>query len=401
VNPPVTVNAELTLEPSELVAGGDALAKVDGFPLFVPGLYPGDVARVRVVEVKKGFARGELLRLERPSALRRAAPCPIADECGGCDWTSLRLDAQLRAKERILRESLRRIGKLAVIPEITLHPSPLNYRLRSRLHADGTNTGFYAAASHRVVPLVPECEVVGPRTAAVVGVEDGQSCPSSSGQTPRPDGQDCPSSTKQGPPARDDEFEIWELDGQLIDDPREIAIDVDRYHFRLSTDVFFQVNRHLLATMLRLVHGHAERTADKRRAVDLYSGVGFFTAPLAEVFERVSAVEGSAVSHHWALANAAGNVEALHAPIEAWVHELPRASFIFLDPPRSGAKPNVIDAIAKRAREVICFLACDPVIFARDANRLTASGWRLTALDLLDLFPNTHHVETLARFERA
>ncbi len=103
MNPPVTLNAEITLEPSELVAGGDALAKVDGFPVFVPNVYPGDVARVRIVEVKKGFARGELVRLERPSALRRAAPCPIADECGGCDWTALRLDAQLAAKEQILR----------------------------------------------------------------------------------------------------------------------------------------------------------------------------------------------------------------------------------------------------------------------------------------------------------
>ncbi len=203
-------------------------------------------------------------------------------------------------------------------------------------------------------------------------------------------------------PARDDDSrEIWEVDGRLIDDVREIAIDVDRYHFRLSTDVFFQVNRHLLATMLRLVRGHAERTVDRRRAVDLYAGVGFFTAPFAEVFERVVGVEGSGVAHHWALANAAANVEAVHAPIETWIGNLPGAAFIFLDPPRSGAKPNVIDAIAKRAREVICFLACDPVTFARDANRLTASGWRLAALDLLDLFPNTHHVETLARFERA
>ena len=381
MNPPVTVNAELTLEPSELVAGGDALAKVDGFPVFVPDIYPGDVARVRIVEVKKGFARGELVRLERPSALRRAVPCPIAEECGGCDWTSLRLDAQLQAKERILRESLRRIGKLATIPEITLHPSPLNYRLRSRLHADGGHIGFYATGSHRIVPLVPECEVVGPRTAAVVG---------GGSEGPRADSG-----------FRDDSREIWELDGQLFEGQREIAIDVGRYHFRLSTDAFFQVNRHLLATMLRLVRGHAERTVDKRHAVDLYSGVGFFTAPLAEVFERVSAVEGSAASHHWAQVNAAGNVEALHAPIEAWIHDLPRAAFVFLDPPRSGAKPDVIDVIAKRALEVICFLACDPVIFARDANRLTASGWRLAALDLLDLFPNTHHVETLARFERA
>ena len=80
---------------------------------------------------------------------------------------------------------------------------------------------------------------------------------------------------------------------------------------------------------------------------------------------------------------------------------MPRTDFVFLDPPRSGAKRNVIDEIAKKARGTICFLACDPVTFARDASRLIASGWRLRSLDLLDLFPNTHHVETLSSFERA
>jgi tRNA/tmRNA/rRNA uracil-C5-methylase (TrmA/RlmC/RlmD family) len=80
---------------------------------------------------------------------------------------------------------------------------------------------------------------------------------------------------------------------------------------------------------------------------------------------------------------------------------MPRADFVFLDPPRSGARRNVIDAIAERATAMVCFLACDPVTFARDASRLIASGWRLASLDLLDLFPNTHHVETLASFERA
>jgi tRNA/tmRNA/rRNA uracil-C5-methylase (TrmA/RlmC/RlmD family) len=159
---------EITIEPAELVAGGAALAKVDGFPIFVMNVYPGDVARVRIVEVKKGFARGELVRIESPSPLRRAVPCPIANECGGCDWTALRLDAQLAAKERILRESLRRVGKLSTLPPITLHPSPLNYRIRSRLHVDGQAVGFYAMGSHRVVPLVRECEVVGPLTAAII-----------------------------------------------------------------------------------------------------------------------------------------------------------------------------------------------------------------------------------------
>jgi len=91
----------------------------------------------------------------------------------------------------------------------------------------------------------------------------------------------------------------------------------------------------------------------------------------------------------------------VNAPVEWWVERMPRVDFVFLDPPRSGAKRNVIDAIATRAGSMVCFLACDPVTFARDASRLIASGWRLASLDLLDLFPNTHHVETLASFERA
>jgi tRNA/tmRNA/rRNA uracil-C5-methylase (TrmA/RlmC/RlmD family) len=358
------IGDQITIEPAELVAGGAALARIDGFPIFVASVYPGDVARVRITEVKKGFARAELVEVVRPSVLRRALPCSVAGECGGCDWTALRLDAQLHAKERILRESLRRIGKIEVHPPIALHPSPLNYRMRSRLHRDGDAVGFYAMGSHRVVPLARECEVVGIKTA----------------QDPI-------------------EGERWEIDGRLIHGEQEIEIRVDRFNYRLSTSSFFQVNRHLLATMLRLVIAHAARVQRKRLANDLFAGVGFFTLPLAKIFDRVISVEGSAVSHRYAQINAPPNVEAVLGSIEAY--EMPGADFIFLDPPRAGAQRKVIDAIGTRAREMICYLSCDPVTFSRDASRLIASGWRLATLDLLDLFPNTHHVETLASFERA
>ncbi len=108
--PSMRVGDEMTIEPAELVAGGAALAKIDGFPLFVANVYPGDMARVRIVEMKKGFGRAELVRIERPSAQRRTLPCPIAAECGGCDWTELRLDAQplaaarRRRSDRLLRD---------------------------------------------------------------------------------------------------------------------------------------------------------------------------------------------------------------------------------------------------------------------------------------------------------
>jgi 23S rRNA (uracil1939-C5)-methyltransferase len=378
---------EITITPTELVAGGAAIARVDGFPIFATNVYPGDVAVVRLLEVKKGFAHAVLVRLIEPSPFRRAVPCPVANECGGCDWTALRLDRQLEAKQRILTESLRRIGKIdpATLPPIAIHPSPLNYRLRSRLHGGGGKAGFYATRTNDVVQLPPECEVVGLRTR----------------EEPR-DG------------------ETWEVGGKLV---TEGEMTIDGFH--VTTEAFFQVNRHLLVTMRELVMKLATRvsgvggresenagaaigsdsrppTRDSRKtAIDLYSGVGFFSRPLAEIFERVTAVEGAEAAHECAKRNVPDNVTLVHAPVEWWVERMPRADFVFLDPPRSGARRNVIDAIATRAKEMICFLACDPVTFARDASRLIASGWRLASLDLLDLFPNTHHVETLASFERA
>ncbi len=379
---------EITIEPTELVAGGAAMARVDGLPVFAAGLYPGDVGVVRIVEAKKGFARGELVRIIKPSSFRRVSPCPIAGECGGCDWTELRLDAQLRAKEHILRESLRRIGKVdpATLPPIEIHSSPLNYRIRSRLHRAGDAVGFFAVKSNRVVQLSSECEVVGIETAARFGTNSGED-----------------RGTRQSAVAGETsalQVEIWELDGRLITDDRQIAVNVGEYSFALSTRSFFQVNRHLLGTMLSLVHRAAESSPKRHTAIDLYAGAGFFTAPLARSFERVTAVEGSPVSSRWGKRNAAPNVRVVNLAVEDYVERMPRVDFVFLDPPRSGAQKSVIERIATRARAVICFLACDPVTFSRDASRLIASGWHLSTLDIFDLFPNTHHVETLASFQR-
>jgi 23S rRNA (uracil1939-C5)-methyltransferase len=416
----VRVGDEITIEATELVAGGAAMARVDGLPLFATNVFTGDRALVRITEAKKGFARAELVRIVEPSPLRRAAPCPVAGDCGGCNWTALRLDAQLQAKQRILTESLRRIGKIdpATLPPIAIHPSPLNYRIRSRLHRDGGNVGFFAMRSNRVVPLPHECEVVGVETARRFGSDPVTPLPSGNGTNLGPAGTRGSASAAFGPesghasarpykggeegrPDVIDEISIWELDGELITTPRELTIRVAGQAFGLATDTFFQVNRHLLATMLDLVARNASRSAEKRKAVDLYSGAGFFTAAFTKIFERVTAVEGSRMTSEYGRHNADQRVKVINAAVEEWVERMPPSDFVFLDPPRSGARKNVIERIAERTGSMICFLACDPVTFARDASRLIASGWRLSTLDLLDLFPNTHHVETLSSFERA
>jgi len=353
----------ITIEAGDLVAGGAALARVEGMPVFASNVYPGDVAKVRLYEVKKGYAKADLVELIAPSRWRRAMPCPVANECGGCDWTALRLDKQLEAKQRILIESLRRIGKfdVASLPPIAIHPSPLNYRLRSRLHREGDAVGFFAMRSNRVVPLARECEVVGEETAK-----------------------------------HPVEGETWEVDHRRLDG--EFTITVAPFTWRLSTTAFFQVNRHLLGTMIRLVTEHASRVTQRRTAVDLYAGVGFFTLPIASLFEHVVAIEGSRVSARYARMNVPRHVKVVESAVEH--ARIPEADFTFLDPPRAGTRNDVIDVVARRTREKIAWLSCDPVTFARDASRLIASGWRLSTLDLLDLFPNTHHIETLSTFER-
>ena len=376
----------IIITPTELVAGGDALARVDGFPVFASNVFPGDVARVRLYEVKKGFAKADLVELVTPSPWRRAMPCPVAGECGGCDWTALRLDRQLEAKRHILTESLRRIGKVdpASLPPITMHPSPLNYRLRSRLQRDGNDVGFFAMRSNRVVPLARECEVVGVETARVFGTGDSS----------RHERADAAAGDS-------DAVQRWEIGGRLLDGERDLTLTVNQFTYRLSTSAFFQVNRHLLGTMLRLAAAHASRVRNRRTAVDLYGGVGFFTLPIAKLFERVTLIEGSSVSARYARMNVPRNVKVIEAPVEAKMRTFPEVDFTFLDPPRAGTRREVVSAIAERTKEIIAYLSCDPVTFARDASRLIASGWRLATLDLLDLFPNTHHVETLSSFERA
>lgn len=388
--PPVRLGEVIEVSPLLLIAGGDSITKIDGFPLFVPALYPGDRATVEINEVKSGFARGAVVSLLERSPLRRLEPCPVAEVCGGCDWTSLRLDAQLHAKQEILQSSLQRVGKLPLsdLPPVTLHASPLRYRLRSRLQVSREGqVGFFTSGSHQVVPLPEECEVVGPqliRNLSRLRAHAG------SGEV--------------------GSIETFESDEQFHFGPPEdsergtsVSVDVGPFHYELSTQAFFQVNRHLLRTLLDLVIAAGSRARFRNAAFDLYAGVGFFTLPLARLFDSVYSVEESAVSHRYARLNARGypNAQLFGESVETFLKRgLREVDFVMLDPPRAGLDPVVIESIDSSMAQTICYLSCDPVTFARDAGRLARRGWSLTTLDLVDLFPNTHHIETLSSFER-
>lgn len=387
--PPVAAGELIEVTAMKLVAGGESIARVGTFPLFIPALYPGDTAEVEVTEVRKGFGRGKVIRLLRASPWRRAQPCPIADECGGCDWTALRLDRQLEAKREILLDSLQRVGKFdpLSIPVVHLHPSPLNYRIRSRLQISpgpDRSIGFFAARTNRVVPLAAECEVVGPEIIAHLDDLRQAALISDSAS-----------------------IETFESGSSLTistnpSDDVPVSLRVRNFEYQLSTAAFFQVNRHLLGTMIDLVTAHASRTIARRRAIDLYAGAGFFTLPLGLIFEQVTGVESSSVSHRYGRLNATrlSNVRMVRENVEHFLSKNQKADFVLVDPPRAGLAAGVAERLSSLDAEMICYLSCDPVTYSRDASRLGRHGWVLHSLDLLDLFPNTHHIETLSSFIR-
>ncbi|MBW3564281.1 MAG: hypothetical protein KY459_06115 [Acidobacteria bacterium] len=373
------------VSPEKLVAGGASLSRLGSAVVFVEGLYPGDVASAIVERAGKSSIVAVPAELIEPSPLRRVAPCPVALECGGCDWTSLRLDAQLDARKSILLESLIRTGGFeeADLPALTVHPSPLRYRLRGRLHFSGEGRpGFFARRSNRVVPVPDECELL-----PIEVIESARA-------------QRAASETRAF--FYDGESVIWGSEAF----PASVSLRAGRWRWSASTAAFLQANRHLLTDLVETVLEHARAAGSRNLALDLYGGVGFFAIPLTEVFEAVYSVEGNDESSSMARINGLaatdhGTMDAVTGDVEEWLTEFDgRAEFVLVDPPRGGLSSGLIEEIDRIVPDILSYLSCDPVTFARDAALLAGKGWKIDSLDQFDLFPNTHHVETLGRFSK-
>ena len=376
----------------KLVFGGDGLARVDGRAVFIPYTAPGDLVRARITESKKRFARAELVELLEPGPDRREPPCPYFGPCGGCQLQHVTYETQVQAKGGFVRDALERIGRLDIPGEIPIHTAPgseFGYRIRATAHVVHTSRetlfGYFGARSHRVVDiascplLVEELDAAWQRArAAREGLLRLRHVDLAAGDE----------GTAAEPP-------IATVGGAAL------TTRVGDITYTFSPAVFFQANRPLLGDLV------ASATAGESGAlaVDLYAGVGLFAIPLSRAFERVVAVEGFAQAADFARANAsangAENVEVLDEPVEAWLErsadEPGAIDLVLLDPPRAGLGEAPARRLAALAPSRIVYVSCDPTTLARDLRVLADGGYRLESVEAFDLFPQTFHVETVAR----
>ncbi len=376
---------ELTID--QIVAGGEGLGRFEGIPIFVPRSAPGDRLTVELVERRADFGRAEIVEILTPGAGRRQPPCPHFERCGGCDFQHLEEATQLKYKVAAVREALRRIGGIGAPPEVEVLAGPAwGYRRRTQLQIAesperGFQTGYFGRRSHQLV-AVDSCPVLAAPLEELL---------------PK-----LPTLLQSGGPRRID---------LLLGDEQQIAvappiaglpggrlrITVGEFQYQLDARCFFQGHLQLSAELVDRAIG----PWSGEFAFDLYAGVGLFSLPLAHRYSRVTAVESDRIATRYARANAKQRpdaaIEVIGQSVDSWIEQLPQgASRVLVDPPRAGLSSRVVSLLTIRRPERLTYVSCNAATLARDLKRLVKT-YELRSLVLLDLFPQTGHMEVVAQ----
>jgi 23S rRNA (uracil1939-C5)-methyltransferase len=396
----------MQLTPERLVAGGDAMARdADGRVVFVDGALPGEVVEVEIEVTKKDFARGRVVEIVEASPLRDSPSCSHRrNGCGGCDWMHLQPDAQLDAKVDIVRESLRRIGRIdpEVVERLVVRGgavSPFGYRTTIRVVGGPNGSVGYRAANSNDVIEVTSCPIAASklsRLLAVIEADEGAEL------------------TLRTSVATGAITAIWDKKYRKsirgvppnvhIGERAWLTEQVAGYELRVSAGSFFQSGVQAAELLVAAVKAAAPELATARHAVDAYGGVGLFAVAAMESAAHVTVVESSKSACLDAEHNLGGrSASVVRADVSGWTPPAgggptPPVDVVVADPARTGlAKPGVA-ALAAAGAGVLVLVSCDPVSLARDSVLLADAGYVPERVEVFDLFPNTHHVEAVTRF---
>ncbi len=436
---------ELTIE--KLIYGGDGLARLPadehgrGKAVFVPFVLEGEKIEALLYQQKKGFARGWAKSILQASPHRIEPPCPYFQRCGGCHYQHASYEHQLEIKAAILKENLLRIAKLDLPVELKVHPSPpWNYRNRTRLKVRTSPdfaVGYYRFNSHELFQ-VEQCPITSPLInraitalwesgrvgtfSAIAGwqeielfanADDTQLLieaywvPGSPTESAKQLTEILLQSLPEAAGVVAFKNSVPDPSGKKIDEPeaivsagaKEFVYKTKHASYRVSAGSFFQVNRHLTDELVSIVtEGQSGKTA-----LDLYAGGGLFSSVLNREFERVIAVEASQTSQTDLVYNSPANVKAVRAQTEQYLKNVAgklQPDLVVVDPPRSGLGESVVRSLAALEAPRMVYVSCDPATMARDLVGLLGAGYRVEQAHLVDLFPQTYHLESVLHLVR-
>jgi 23S rRNA (uracil1939-C5)-methyltransferase len=408
-----------------LTYGGDAMGRLpDNRAVFVPFGLPGERVRVRLTEEKKNFARGEIVEFLETSPERIIAKCKHFGICGGCHYQNLPYEKQLQVKADILRDQLRRIGKIENPPvkPMVASPNPWNYRNHVQFHLSENGKLGYVKASTGLSPVesggnileITECHLPEPsindfwhqlefepetnieRVSLHLGKDDDLMLVLES---------DSPDAPELEIEAGISIAHVYEKHAVVIAGNDHIVTNVLGRDFKVSAPSFFQVNTAMAGKMVEHLLTCIP-VSFSTTLLDVYCGVGLFSAFFAPKCKSVIGIESSESSCEDFAVNLDEfeNVELYEGLAEeilpAIVGRIDNPPYVLVDPPRAGLDKAVVDGILKLSPQMMAYVSCDPSTLARDAARFINGGYRLKEVTPFDLFPQTYHIESISIFER-
>jgi 23S rRNA (uracil1939-C5)-methyltransferase len=406
---------------------GYGVARIHGKVVFVPYTVTGDKAWIEVIEEKKKYSMGRLIQIVESSPARVTPPCPYFGSCGGCQWQHIDYSAQGELKKEILGDLLKRLGRLKEIPSIrvVLSPKPYHYRIRIQLKVKGKAMGYCQEKSHQIVDI-DRCPISHPLVNQIIQklrrefdvlsvmkeIEINVSPEEGRGIIlfhPHSYDQQIEYFTKkflQSEPILRG-IAIAEKDGyHLFGDPTlnfTIPLSQERekreLKLRISPGSFSQVNLEQNQTLIQIVLQFSEVNKEDRVS-DLYAGVGNLTLPLAMGAKEVSGIEENRMAVEDARFNAERNgiknCDFMDGRVEDislnWKKET--SDLVVLDPPRTGCK-TILDQVIRWKPKKIIYVSCEPTTLARDLRLFSERGFSLQRLSLIDMFPQTYHMEVV------
>jgi 23S rRNA (uracil1939-C5)-methyltransferase len=403
----------LTIRLEKLVYGGDALGRIsEGRAAFVPFGLPGELVKVRVVDEKPGHVRAELVEVLEASPERITPRCKHFGVCGGCSYQQLSYPAQLGYKTEILRDQLLRIGKIPDPPLEPAVPSPLewNYRNNVQFHLTPEGKLGYFRANGRGVFPITECHL--PEAALNLLWPNLEFDPNLGLErlTLRL-GLNADSLLvleSSNPELPELELEtglsvVHQTGDDLVVMAGESALNitVKERMFLVSAASFFQVNTAMAGKMVDHLLEHLP-VSPGTILLDIYCGVGLFSAFFAERVGRLIGIElsPSACEDFATNLDEFNNVELYEAPAEIVLPALnvtPNVAIV--DPPRAGLDKRALQALLAMGPQRIAYVSCDPSTLARDLARFIAGGYRLVHVTSFDLFPQTYSIESISILE--
>lgn len=380
----------------KVVPRGFGLGFAENLTVLVPLAAPHDVLKVRIREIKKHTAFAEIVEIVRRGPKRVAAPCQYYGACGGCNFQHLDYEAQLAAKVGIIQDCLKRIGRIELDGDIAIIPSPnqFEYRSRARWHVDRANRriGYHRRDSNEVIDI-STCPILTPGMQSTLdylrATIDWDMLWSDDSEIEAASGEGGHVST---------------FSAELSEPPAELSIDLAGENYSYTAETFFQGNRSIVEQLVATAIGDASGGT----ALDLYCGVGLFALPLARRFRKVTGVEENGLAVQFAKKNAGNaglqNLNFVAKSVESFLltdKKKKKLDFVLLDPPRSGTEKRTIPSIIELAPQRISYVSCEPSILARDLRVFIDAGYKIVSMTALDLFPQTHHVETVVHLANA